>query len=151
MEPVISLVFDIIYYVLLQFYLVTEAKMSKKILIVDDEPNMRMLLKEALEEFEDKDVELLLKENGEDAIAAVRTEKPELVILDVMMPGIDGFDVCNTIRNELGMKDVYVLMLTTNGQEFNKQKGIEVGIDDFMTKPFDPDEIVEKVAKILEI
>ncbi len=125
--------------------------MSKKILIVDDELNMRMLLKESLEEFEDKGVELLLAENGEDAIAAARTEKPELVILDVMMPGIDGFEVCNTIKNELGMQDVYVLMLTADGQEFNKQKSIEVGTDIFMTKPFDPDEMVGKVAKILEI
>ena len=80
-----------------------------------------------------------------------RTEKPELVILDVMMPGIDGFDVCNTIKNELGMKDVYVLMLSADGQEFNKQKSKDVGTDDFMTKPFDPDEIVEKTAQILKI
>ncbi len=125
--------------------------MSKKILIVDDELNMRMLLKESLEEFEDKGVELLLAENGEDAIAAARTEKPELVILDVMMPGVDGFEVCNTIKNGLGMKDVYVLMLTADGQEFNKQKSIDAGTDIFMTKPFDPDEMVGKVAKILEI
>ncbi len=123
----------------------------KKILIVDDEFNMRMLLKEGLEEFEDKGVELLLAENGKDAIESIRTEKPELVILDVMMPGMDGFEVCNTIKNELGMKNVYVLMLTADGQEFNKQKSIEVGTDYFMTKPFDPDEIAEKVAKILEI
>ncbi len=125
--------------------------MSKKILIVDDELNMRMLLKESLEEFEDKGVELLLAENGEDAIAAARTEKPELVILDVMMQGVDGFEVCNTIKNGLGMKNVYVLMLTTDGQEFNKQKSIDAGTDIFMTKPFDPDEMVGKVAKILEI
>ncbi len=125
--------------------------MSKKILIVDDELNMRILLKEGLEEFEDKGVELLLAENGKDAIESIRTEKPELVILDVMMPGMDGFEVCNTIKNELGMKDVYVLMLTSNGQEVNKQKSIEVGADIFMTKPFDPDEIAEKVTNILEI
>ncbi len=125
--------------------------MSKKILIVDDELHMMMLLQETLEEFEDKGVKLLLAENGEDAIESIKTEKPELVILDVMMPGMDGFEVCNTIKNELGMKDVYVLMLTTAGQEFNKQKGIEVGADIFMTKPFDHDEIAEKVAKILEI
>ncbi len=125
--------------------------MSKKILIVDDELNMRMLLKESLEEFEDKGVELLDAENGEDAIESIRTEKPKLVILDVMMPGMNGFEVCDIVKNKLGMKDVYVLMLTTNGQKFNKQKGIEVGTDIFMTKPFDPDAIIGKVAKILEI
>ena len=126
-------------------------EMAKTIMIVDDELNMRMLLKETLEELEDKGVELLLAENGEEAIEFVKTEKPELVILDVMIPGVDGFEVCNTIKNELEMKDVYVLMLTANGQEYNKLKSIDVGADIFMTKPFDPDEIAEKVAKILEI
>jgi len=125
--------------------------MSKKILIVDDEMNMRMLLQEALEEFEDKGVELLVAENGNDAIEFIRTEKPELVILDVMMPGMDGFGVCNTIKNELGMKDVYILMLTADGQEFNKKKGIDVGVDSFMTKPFDPDDIFKKAAEVLGI
>jgi len=125
--------------------------MSKKILIVDDELNMRMLLKETLEEFEDEGVEVLVAENGEEAIESIKTEKPKLVILDVMMPGVDGFEVCNTIKNELGMKDVYVLMLTADGQEFNKQKSKDVGTDDFMTKPFDPDEIIKKAAEIFEI
>jgi DNA-binding response OmpR family regulator len=131
--------------------LAIEAKMSRKILIVDDELNMRMLLQEALEEFEDKGVELLVAENGSEAIKSVRTEEPELIILDVMMPGMDGFDVCNTIKNELGMKDVYVLMLSADGQEFNKQKSKDVGTDSFMTKPFDPDEIFERAAEILGI
>ncbi len=125
--------------------------MSKKILIVDDELHMRMLLKEGLEEFEDKGVKLLLAENGEDAIESIRTEKPALVILDVMMPGMDGFKVCNTIKNELGMRDVYVLMLTADGQELKKQKSIEVGADMFLTKPFNPNEIIIEVVKILEI
>ena len=122
-----------------------------KILIADDELVIRDLLKETLEEFEDKGVEFLTANNGEEAIESIKTEKPELVILDVMMPGMDGFEVCNTIKNELGMKDVYVLMLTADGQEFNRQKSKDVGADDFMTKPFDPDEIVEKAAQILKI
>jgi DNA-binding response OmpR family regulator len=125
--------------------------MCKKILSVDDEVNMRMLLKEALEEFEEKGVELLIVENGSDAIESVRAEKPDLVILDAMMPGVNGFDVCSAIRNELAMKDVYILMLSADGQEINKQKSKNVGSDGFMTKPFDPDEIVEKVAQILKM
>jgi DNA-binding response OmpR family regulator len=112
---------------------------------------MRNLLKETLEEFEDKGIEFLTANNGEEAIGSIMTEKPELVILDVMMPGIDGFEVCNTIKNELGMKDVYVLMLTANGQEINKQKSKDVGADIFMTKPFDPDELIKEVSKVLEI
>ncbi len=96
-------------------------------------------------------MELLLAENGKNAIESIRTEKPELVILDVMMSGMDGFEVCNTIKNELGMKDVYVLMLTADGQEFNRQKSKDVGADDFMTKPFDPDKLVEVASKVLGI
>ena len=125
--------------------------MSRKILIVDDELNMRTLLLETLEEFEDKGVEVLVAENGSDAIESIRTDKPDIVILDVMIPGVDGFDVCNMIKNIFGMKDVYVLMLTADGQESNKQKGNDVGADGFMTKPFDPDEIVEKIAQALKI
>ncbi len=122
-----------------------------KILIADDEPNMRALLNETLEEFEDRGVELLTANNGEEAIESIRIEKPELVILDVMMPGMNGFEVCNNVKNALEMKDVYVLMLTANGQEFNKQKSKNVGADVFMTKPFDPDEIIKEVSKIIDL
>ncbi|GAX62213.1 cheY-like receiver protein [Candidatus Scalindua japonica] len=125
--------------------------MSRKILIVDDEENLRMLLKESLEEFEDKGVELLVAENGSVAIDVINREEPELVILDVMMPGIDGFSVCNTIKNELGLKDVYVLMLSADGQEVNKQRGKDAGSDGFMTKPFDPYDIANKVSEIIGI
>ena len=123
-----------------------------KILIVDDERIMREMLKEALEKLEDKGVELLTADNGEEAIESIRTEKPELVILDVMMPRKNGFEVCNTVKNELGMSDVYILMLTANSRhEFNKQKSKDVGADIFMTKPFAPDEIIKKAAKVLGI
>ncbi len=122
-----------------------------KILIVDDELAMRTLLKELLEEFEDKGVELLTAENGEEALESIKAMKPELVILDVLMPGMNGFEVCNTVKNELGMKDVYVMILTTNGQEYNKQKGKDVGADIFITKPFDPGEFIKKAAKVLDL
>ncbi len=122
-----------------------------KILIVDDDLAMRTLLKEFLEEFEDKGVELLTANNGEEAIESIKAEKPELVILDVLMPGMNGFEVCNTVKNELGMKDVYVIILTTSGQEYNKQKGKDVGADIFITKPFDPDELIKKVSKVLDL
>ncbi len=122
-----------------------------KILITDDDPLMRMLLKETLEKLEDKGVELLAVDNGEEAIEIVRTEKPGLIILDVMMPGMNGFEVCDIVKNELGMKDVYVLMLTANVQGFDKQNYKDVGADNFMTKPFNPDEIIKKAAEILEI
>ncbi|HAK87767.1 MAG TPA: response regulator [Nitrospiraceae bacterium] len=120
-----------------------------KILIVDDEPHIRLLLEQTLEELEDEGVELLISDNGEDALEAIKTEKPELVFLDVMMPKMNGFDVCHRVKNDLGLNDVYIVMLTAKGQEFDKQRGVEVGADIYMTKPFNPDEIVEKARSVL--
>jgi two-component system, OmpR family, alkaline phosphatase synthesis response regulator PhoP len=122
-----------------------------KILIVDDEPNMRVLLKATLEEFEDKGVELFTAQNGNEALEIINKEKPELVILDIMMPGMSGFEVCNTVKNMLGMKDIYILMLTAKVQDVDRQKGKDAGVDIYMTKPFNPDEVSEKVAKVLGI
>ncbi len=125
--------------------------MMPKILIADDEPNMRILLKSTLEELEDKGVELLTADNGKETLEIIKTKKPELVILDVMMPGMSGFEVCNTVKNVLEMKDIYILMLTAKAQEVDRQKGKDVGADIYMTKPFNPDEVFEKVAKVLGI
>lgn len=125
--------------------------MNKKVLIVDDEPHIRLLLEQTLEELEDEGVEILTADNGEDALETINSEKPELVFLDVMMPKMNGFDVCNKIKNELQIKNVYIIMLTAKGQEFDKQKGMEVGADMYMTKPFDPDEVVEKASQILAL
>lgn len=120
-----------------------------KILIVDDEPHIRILLEQTLEELEDEDVELLIEENGADALETIKEERPELVFLDVMMPKMNGFEVCHNVKNILGLKDVYIIMLTAKGQEFDKQKGSEVGADIYMTKPFNPDEIIEKARAVL--
>jgi two-component system alkaline phosphatase synthesis response regulator PhoP len=125
--------------------------MEKRILIVDDEPHIRLLLEQTLEELEDEGVELLTAGNGEEAIEIIKNSKPELVFLDVMMPRMNGFDVCNVVKNNLGIKDVYIIMLTAKGQEFDKQKGREAGADMYMTKPFSPDEVVEKALEVLAL
>lgn len=123
--------------------------MTKKILIVDDEPHIRLLLEQTLEELEDEGVELLTVENGEEALEAIETERPDIVFLDVMMPKMNGFDVCNAVKNELQIDGVYIIMLTAKGQEFDKQRGQQVGVDMYMTKPFDPDEVLEKSMELL--
>ncbi len=120
-----------------------------KILIADDEPHIRLLLEQTLEELEDEGVKLIIVNNGEDALEAIKTEKPELVFLDIMMPKMNGFEVCHAVKNDLGMKDVYIVILTAKGQEFDKQRGSDVGADIYMTKPFNPDEIVEKAREAL--
>lgn len=125
--------------------------MGAKILIVDDEAYIRLLIEQTLEELEDEGVEILTAGNGEDALELIEAEKPSLIFLDIMMPKMNGFDVCHRVKNELGMQDVYIVMLTAKGQEFDKQKGEEAGADLYMTKPFDPDELLEKAKQVLSL
>ncbi len=122
-----------------------------KILIADDEPGMRILIEQTLEPLEDKGVVLLHAGNGTQALEIIKAEKPDLVLLDVMMPEMNGFDVCNTVKNVIGIKDVYILMITAKGQEFDKQKGKDVGVNCYITKPFDLDYILEKAANVLGV
>ena len=125
--------------------------MEKTILIVDDEPHIRILIEQTLEDLEDEGVELLTAKNGKEALDIIKTEKPDLVFLDVMMPEMDGFEVCKIVKQELAFDEVYVIMLTAKGQDFDKKKGKEVGADMYMTKPFDPDEVLEKSMEILGV
>ncbi|WP_444548916.1 response regulator transcription factor [Candidatus Magnetomonas plexicatena] len=119
------------------------------ILIADDEQHIRMLIEQTLEALEDDGVEILTAENGAEALEIVKEKHPELVFLDVMMPKMNGFDVCNTIKNVLGIKGVYIIMLTAKGQEFDKEKGIESGCDEYVTKPFSPRELKNKAKEVL--
>jgi CheY-like chemotaxis protein len=80
--------------------------MNKQILIVDDEPHVRLLMEQTLEELENEGVELLFAENGERALEIIKDEKPQLVFLDVMMPKMNGFDVCNCVKHELALKGI---------------------------------------------
>jgi two-component system alkaline phosphatase synthesis response regulator PhoP len=120
-----------------------------KILIVDDEPHIRLLIEQTLEDLEDQGVELLLATNGEEALDVIQAERPPLVFLDVMMPKMNGFEVCHTVKREWGLQDVTIVMLTAKGQESDRQKGEAVGADTYVTKPFDPDELLELTEQIL--
>jgi DNA-binding response OmpR family regulator len=98
---------------------------------------------------EDRGVEILTADNGEAALAIIQAEKPRLVFLDVMMPKLNGFEVCHRVKNEWRMNDVYVVMLTAKGQEFDRQRGEQVGANLYMTKPFDPDALLKKAEEVL--
>jgi len=125
--------------------------MEQKILIVDDEAHIRMLIEQTLEELEDEGVEFLTAENGEIALELIQAEKPNLVFLDVMMPKMNGMEVCRKIKKELEMNDVFIVLLTAKGQELDRLKGQEVGADVYMTKPFDPEVILNKAKEVLGI
>ena len=122
-----------------------------KILIVDDEPHLRMLIQQSLEELEDEGVELLTAADGQEALDTILREKPQLVLLDVMMPKKNGFDVCHAVKRESGLSDVCIILLTAKGQEYDRQRGQEVGADLYMTKPFDPDALLAKARAVLGI
>jgi DNA-binding response OmpR family regulator len=125
--------------------------MSKKILIADDEVHIRILLEQTLEDLEEHDVQVLSVANGKSALETIEREKPDLVFLDVMMPDINGYEVCEIVKRNPALAGVYIAMLTAKGQEFDKKKGLEAGTDEYLTKPFDPDLIVRKSAEILGI
>jgi len=110
-----------------------------------------MLLQQTLEELEDEDVTFLTAENGEEAVEIIQAEKPQLVFLDVMMPKMNGMEVCRRVKRELGMDNVFIVLLTAKGQETDRQKGLDVGADVYMTKPFDPEVLLEKAKEVLGI
>ncbi|HJW15578.1 MAG TPA: response regulator [Flavisolibacter sp.] len=124
--------------------------MEKKLLIVDDEAHIRMLIEQTLEELEDEGVNFLMAENGEQALEIIQSENPQLVFLDVMMPKMNGMEVCRRVKKELSI-DVYIVLLTAKGQELDRLKGQEVGADLYMTKPFDPEVILAKAREVLEL
>ena len=123
--------------------------MEQKILIVDDEAHIRMLIGQTLEELEDEGVEFLTAENGEIALDIIQKENPQLVFLDVMMPKMNGMEVCRRVKKELGLDKVFIVLLTAKGQETDRQKGLDVGADVYMTKPFDPEVLLSKAKEVL--
>jgi two-component system, OmpR family, alkaline phosphatase synthesis response regulator PhoP len=123
--------------------------MEQKLLIVDDEAHIRMLIEQTLEELEDEDVTFLTAENGEQALEIIQAEKPQLVFLDVMMPKMNGMEVCRRVKKELELNEVFIVLLTAKGQELDRLRGQEVGADVYMTKPFDPEVILAKAREVL--
>ena len=125
--------------------------MNQQVLIVDDEPHIRRLLAQALEALEDQGVELASAANGAEALARIRARPPELVVLDVMMPVMNGFDVCRAVKADAALRGVFVLILTAKGQELDRATAAEVGADGYMTKPFDPDALLSRAASVLGV
>ncbi len=124
--------------------------MSNKILIVDDEVHIRSLLEQSLEELEeDYDVELHTAVNGKEGLDSVKSLHPGLVLLDVMMPMMSGYDVCQAVREDAAFDDVKIILLTAKGQEVDRERGVAVGATQYMTKPFDPDELLDVAKKML--
>jgi DNA-binding response OmpR family regulator len=117
--------------------------MPKKILLVDDEPQILEICRDYLKK---SGYEVVTAADGAQGLSAARREKPDLIVLDLMLPEMDGLDVCRAIRRE---SDVPIIMLTARVEEIDKLIGLEIGADDYMTKPFSPRELVARVRVVL--
>lgn len=122
--------------------------MNNCIVIVDDETHIRILLEETLEELEDDGIEIYLASNGEQALEVIRSQQPKLVFLDVMMPILNGYDVCEQVRADPALNGMQIIMLTAKGQDQDRQLGMAAGANDYITKPFDPDVILARARSV---
>jgi len=108
---------------------------KKKVLIVDDESHIVELVRVCLE---DTDYDIIEAYDGQEALDKARSEKPDLILLDIMLPKMDGYEVCKNLKTDDSTKSIPVVMLTAKGQEVDKVKGFQSGADSYMTKPFSP-------------
>ena len=120
--------------------------MTAKILIVDDEPNIVISLEFLLKR---EGYAVVIARDGQEAIEAIERERPDLVLLDVMMPKKSGFEVCQDVRTNDALQATKILMLTAKGRDTDVAKGLALGADAYMTKPFSTRDLVQKVASML--
>ena len=119
------------------------------VLIVDDEQHIRLLIEQTLEELEDEGVDLLTAPDGEVALDVVANQHPDLVFLDVTMPKRNGLEVCRAIKGDPATAGTTVVLLTAKGQAFDREQGLAAGADDYLTKPFDPDDLLRRARAAL--
>ena len=117
--------------------------MTETILIVEDEPKVARLARDYLEK---NNYRVLIANDGKSGLATARGEKPDLLVLDLMLPGMDGLDICRALRRE---SDLPIIMLTARAEETDRLIGLEIGADDYITKPFSPRELVARVRALL--
>ena len=120
--------------------------MARKVLIADDEPNIVTSLEYLMEK---SGYEVAVARNGEEALALVETFGPDLVLLDVMMPKRSGYEVCQKMRERADWRRIRIVMLSAKGREAEVSKGLSLGADAYVTKPFSNRELIAKVAELL--
>ena len=121
--------------------------MAKEILLVDDEPNVVVPIQFLMEQ---QGYRVMIAERGEDALDLIYQYKPDLVLLDIMLPGIDGYEVCEIIRLNPNFRKVKIIFLTAKGREEEIAKGLALGADAYITKPFSNAALVAKVNELLD-
>ena len=121
--------------------------MPDKVLIVDDEPNIVISLEFLMQQ---AGYEIAVARDGQQALDALDSFRPDLVLLDVMLPHKTGFEICQMIRESSAWRDIKIVMLTAKGRDVDITKGMELGADAYVTKPFATKELVDKVREVLE-
>ena len=120
--------------------------MNKKILVIEDDPSALRFIEYTLQQ---EGYPVLTASNGLEGLRKAKTEEPDLIVLDIMLPGMDGFEICHRLRLEPQTAQLPVLMLSAKAQEVDKATGLKVGADDYVTKPADPSEIISRVERLL--
>ncbi len=120
--------------------------MVKTVLVVEDEPNIVLSLEYVIKK---AGYEVRVARDGEEALKAVEEAAPDLILLDVMIPKRDGYDVCQTIRANPAWNDVNIIMLTARGREVEREKGLALGADAYITKPFSTRELTDRLKRVL--
>ncbi len=120
--------------------------MKPSVLLVDDEPNIVLSLEFLMKQ---AGYDVRIARDGDGALNAVRERAPDIILLDVMTPGLDGYEVCQTIRANPAWNDVRIVMLTAKSREVEREKGLALGADDYITKPFSTRELVDRVKRML--
>ena len=121
--------------------------MRRKVLVADDEEGVLALLHGTVGNHEQ--CQVLLAQDGEEALRLAVKEKPDLIFLDIVMPQRDGYEVCQTLKKNADTTDIKIIMLTALGQESDRRKAVEAGADGYLTKPFSPTAVLEKVDEVL--
>ncbi len=120
--------------------------LSNKILVVDDEPNIVRALSFV---FNKEGYDVSIAEDGDQAMKMIRSSKPDILILDVMMPNKSGYEVCREVKSDPELRDIHVVMLTAKGQEGDRETALSQGADEYISKPFSPIQILARVKELL--
>lgn len=120
--------------------------MAKKIMVVDDEPYIARVIKFKLEQ---EGYTVISANDGQSGLQKIKEEKPDLVLLDVMMPGLSGYEVCQKIKEDADLAGIPVVILTAKGQERDREQGLTMGASDYITKPFSPNRLLELVKNMI--
>lgn len=123
-----------------------EVETKKKVLVVDDEPNVRSLSRRILS----RSFNVIEAEDGRQAIDIASSQNPDVILMDIMMPTMDGITACGKIKNNPLLKSIPVIMVTAIGFELNVKLSLKIGAQDYVTKPFVPQDLIDKIRRVLE-